>query len=188
MRPLLAIFSVAALVVLAFIGRRLVGAWIRYRGTRLVVCPENQALVAVSVDAAHAARRAAQGRAELRLESCTRWPEKRSCGQECLAQVEAAPEACLLRTILSDWYQGRSCASCGKPFHARHWHDHEPGLRAPDGTIRGWDGFRPEEVVDVLATHAPLCWSCRVAEGFRKEHPELVTDRPVHSSPPPSMR
>jgi hypothetical protein len=187
MPPFVTLLAIAALVVLAFYGRRLVGAWIRYRGKRLVVCPDNQALVAVDVDAGHAARSAARGRHELRLESCTRWPEKLGCGQECLAQVAAAPEACLLRTILAEWYQGRSCASCGKPFHAFHWHDHQPALRAPDGTLRGWDGFRPEQVIDVLATHAPLCWSCRVAEEFRREHPDLVTDRPEPRSLPPSM-
>jgi hypothetical protein len=187
MLSLVALLSVAALVVLAFLGRRVIVAWIRYRGTRLVVCPDNRELVAVEVDAAHAARRAAKGYSDLRLESCTRWPEKRGCGQESLAQVEAGPEACLLRNILGEWYQGRSCASCGRPFHAFHWHDHRPGLRAPDGTIRGWDGFRAEQVIDVLATHAPMCWDCCVAESFRNEHPELVTDRPVQHSLPPSM-
>ncbi len=60
------------------------GAWLRYRDTRVVVCPENREMVAVEVDAAHAAWSASQGRPDLRLEDCTRWPEKAGCGQECL--------------------------------------------------------------------------------------------------------
>jgi hypothetical protein len=177
----------AGLGVLLYYGRRFVGAWNAYRGTRVVVCPESREMVAVQVDAKHAAATASQGQPELRLESCTRWPEKAGCGQECLGQIESAPEACLLRTILADWYQGKSCALCRREFHAIHWHDHQPGLVGTRGEILAWDSFRPEQVLDVLATHGPVCWDCRVAEGFRREHPELVIDRPAPSGPPPSM-
>ncbi|HXK09869.1 MAG TPA: hypothetical protein VMT70_09510 [Vicinamibacteria bacterium] len=184
------VLGVAVLVglgVLYVFGRRLGTAFLKYRGTRVVVCPENREMVAVTVDAGHAAFTAPQGRPDLRLESCTRWPEKAGCGQECLGQIASAPEACLLRNILDDWYQGRSCAFCRRSFHALRWHEHQPGLLAPDGGIVAWDGFRAEQVVDVLATHEPVCWDCRVAESFRREHPELVTDRAPRPGPPPSM-
>jgi hypothetical protein len=184
---LLAVFVLVALWPLYAYGRRLATAWLRYRGTRVVVCPENRQIVSVEVDAPHAARSVSSGHLELRLDTCTRWPEKAGCGQECLGQIEWAPEACLLRNILGDWYQGKRCAFCDRAFHDLHWHDRKPGLRAPDGSIRGWDDFRPEQVIDVLATHAPVCWDCRVAEGFRREHPELLTDRPQRPGPPPSM-
>ena len=183
----LSVAVLAGLGVLVIFGRRLAGAWMTYRGTRVVVCPENREMVTVKVDAGHAAFSASQGRPDLRLESCTQWPEKGGCGQECLGQIESAPEACLLRSILADWYQGKTCAFCGREFHAIHWHDHEPGLVAPGGAILAWDAFRPEQVLDVLATHKPVCWDCRVAESFRREHPELVTDRPAPPGPPPSM-
>jgi hypothetical protein len=179
--PFELVLGVAGLVglgVLFVFGRRLVGVWLRYRGTRVVVCPEDHEMVAVRVDAGHAALSAPQGRVELRLEFCARWPEKAGCGQECLSQIAATPEACLLRNILAEWYQGRSCVFCGREFHAIHWHDHEPGLVAPQGVILTWDAFRPEDVLNVLATHKPVCWDCRVAESFRREHPELVTERP----------
>jgi hypothetical protein len=184
---LLGAFVLVGVWALYVYGHRLAKAFVTYRGTRVVVCPENRELVAVEVDARHAAFTASQGHAALRLDACTRWPEKLGCGQECLGQIESAPEACLLRNILSDWYQGKSCAFCGRSFHPFHWHDHQPGLRAPDGTIHSWNGFRAEQVIDVLATHTPVCWDCRVAESFRHEHPELVTDRPPRSGPPPSM-
>ena len=179
----LGVVVLAGLGVLFVFGRRLVGAWWTYRGTRVVVCPDNREMVAVAVDARHAAVSAGPGRPDLRIESCTRWPEKAGCGQECLGQVESAPEACLLRNILSDWYQGKSCAFCRREFHAIHWHDHKPGLVGPDGAVVSWDSFRAEQVVDVLATHRPVCWDCRVAETFRREHPELVTDRMPPSAP-----
>jgi hypothetical protein len=188
--PALLVLGVAALVGLGgllLFGRRLVGAWLAYRGTRIVVCPESREMVAVEVDARHAALSAPQGRPELRLESCTRWPERKDCGQECLGQVESAPDACLLRNILGDWYEGKACALCGSEFKALEWHDHKPALLSPEGTLVDWTAFPPEQVIDVLARHQPVCWNCRVSEGFRREHPELVTDRPPRLGPPPSM-
>jgi hypothetical protein len=178
--PITLVLGVAALVglgALALFGRRLVGAYLKYRGTRIVVCPESREMVAVEVDTRHAALSAPAGRPELRLDSCTRWPERQGCGQECLGQIESAPEACLLRNILADWYQDKACAFCGRTFGEIHWHDRRPGLMAPTGKLVDWSGFRPEEVVDVLATHRPVCWDCQVAETFRREHPELVIDR-----------
>jgi hypothetical protein len=47
--------------------------------------------------------------------------------------------------------------------------------------------FRPEQIPDVLSDHKPVCWDCDVAERFRRRHPELVTERPEHTEPPPSM-
>lgn len=188
--PVQLVLGVAALVGLGglfLFGRRLVRAWLVYRGTRIVVCPETREMVAVEVDARHAALHASPGRPQLRLEACTRWPQRRDCGQECLGQVESAPEACLLRSILADWYRGKACVFCGREFGAIEWHDHKPGLVSPEGGLVDWAGFRPEQVLDVLARHQPVCWDCRVAEGFRREHPELVVDRSPRVGPPPSM-
>ena len=178
--------ALVALGLLFVLGRRLVSAWLVYRGTRVVVCPETRQTVAVEVDARRAALSAAGGRPRLRLDSCTRWPERNACGQECLGQVEQAPEACLLLHILGDWYRGRKCAFCGRVFEAPRWFDHRPALVAPNGTLHDWSSFRPEQIFDVLASHGPVCWDCRVAEEFRREHPELVTDRPSRPGPPPS--
>jgi hypothetical protein len=188
--PVALVVGVAALVglgVLLLYGRRLASAWRAYRGTRIVVCPESREMVALELDARHAAFTAPHGRAELRVEACSRWPERSGCGQECLGQVESAPQACLLQSILGDWYQGKKCVYCGRVFGKVQWHDHAPSLVSPDGALVDWSGFRPEQVIDVLANHKPVCWNCRVAEGFRREHPELVTDRAPRPGPPPSM-
>jgi len=188
--PFQLVLGVAVLVglgVLFLYGRAVVAAWTRYRGTRVVVCPENRDVVAVKVDAAHAAWSAPKGRPHLRLEDCTRWPEKAWCGQECLAQIESAPEACRLQALLAGWYRGNPCAFCGRRLGEIRWHDHKPGLLAPDGRLVAWDGFAPQDVLDVLATHRPVCWDCHVAEGFRRDHHELVTDRPDRTTLPPSM-
>jgi len=188
--PIQLVLGVVVLVglgALVVVGRRALRAWLVFRGTRVVVCPESREMVTVEVDARRAALTAPQGRPQLRLESCTRWPERQGCGQECLGQIESAPQACLLQSILGDWYQGKACAFCGRRFGVVRWHDHKPALLAANGALVEWSSFRPEQVIDVLATHRPVCWDCRVAEGFRREHAEQVTDRTSPSAPPPSM-
>lgn len=58
-----------------------------YRRRRVVTCPETGHATGVHVDAARAARSAWMGPLDLRLKSCTRWPERAGCGQECLSQL-----------------------------------------------------------------------------------------------------
>jgi hypothetical protein len=130
------------------------------------------------VDLRHALVTGTLGRPQFRLRDCSRWPEKAGCGQECLAQVEEQPEGCLVRHVLEGWYRGKACAYCGHTFDAVRWHDHKPGLRAPDGGFREWSQVPPDEVPTVLATHRPVCWNCLVTEGFRRRFPELVVERP----------
>jgi hypothetical protein len=170
-----AIALVAAWVAL----RPLLRTYLAYRGTRVVTCPETGRPAAVEVDALHAAAgRASAGRPLLHLASCSRWPERQGCGQECLAQVEAAPRDCLARTMLERWYAGKACAFCHHPFGEIHWAEHRPGVRLPTGAIVAWPAIRPEELPAVLAASAPVCWNCQIAETFRREHPDLVVDDP----------
>ena len=90
MLPLLwlALFLLAACLLLLmplFLGREF---YERYRGSRAVVCPENRQQVAVGIDALRAAIGQLAGRPRLRIAQCSRWPEHADCGQECM------PEAC----------------------------------------------------------------------------------------------
>src|SRR5207237_1043678 len=101
-----------------------------FRGQRVVVCPETHKYVAVEVDAAHAAATAteAEAEAELRLTSCTHWPARADCDQECVYQIANAPEDCAVRTMLADFYEGRSCVLCHKLLAGPRWDEHKPAL------------------------------------------------------------
>ncbi len=156
---------------------RAVRVYLAFRGNRLVSCPENHRPAAVRVAAGKAALEAMVGNQQLRLSACSRWPEREVCGQECLAQIEEAPKACLVWTIVNRWYQGQQCAYCHKPFADIHWHDHPPALLNKDHKTVQWNEIPAENLQDVLGTHRPVCWSCHVAETFRRQHPELVVDR-----------
>ena len=63
----------------------------RYRGSRLVTCPETQNTAVVELDAKHAAVTGLSGHEQLRLENCTRWPQRDNCDQDCISQALQDP-------------------------------------------------------------------------------------------------
>jgi len=179
------VFLLLALAAFYFVVPFVVGTYIKYRGKRVVTCPETRKPVAVEVDARHAALTAAISHPDLRLRSCTRWPEREDCGQECLLQVELSPEGCLARNILTDWYKGKDCVSCGNKFGEIQWLDRKPALLSPDGKTVEWSEVAAEQIPAVLATHFPVCWDCHITETFCRQHPELIVDRSRISEPVP---
>lgn len=156
----------------------IVRAYRLFRGARLVTCPETGQPAGVEVDAGHAALTTAFGARELRLEDCSRWPEKAGCAQDCLRQVEASPEECLVRRILARWYEGKTCVLCGTPLGDLNGLEHRAALRSPERKTLAWDEVLLENLDEVLRTHEPICWICHNAQTFRREHPDLVVDRP----------
>jgi hypothetical protein len=166
----------AIYVIVRFV--RALRTYLTFRGDRIVSCPENHCPAAVSVAAGKAAVETMVGRQHLTLSTCSRWPERQPCVQECLAQIEEAPKACLAWTIMNRWYQGQECWYCHKPFGDIHWHDHPPALLNRDNKTVQWTEIPPENLQKALGTHRPVCWSCHMAESFRREHPEKVVDRP----------
>jgi len=164
------------IVLLAFAGVVILSirAWLRWRGTRLVSCPETGQPVAVAISTSSSMLTALGG--PLQLSQCSRWPERQHCGQECLGQIEAAPESCLVRNILACWYRGKSCVYCGRPLEA-HTLEHKPCLLSPAQHTLEWKEVVPEQIPQVLATHRPVCWNCHISETFRRQFPDLVTDR-----------
>jgi len=149
--------------------------YLKYRGVRLVSCPETQAVVATRVDAVHAALAAVNGHS-LRLSACSRWPERQNCGQECLGQIERAPEACLIRTLAREWYAGKRCAYCRTPLGDGGSFDHPSALLGATGQTRLWSDVPPERLPEALRTSHAVCWNCHIIERFRRQHPELVVD------------
>jgi hypothetical protein len=154
-------------------------AYLRLKDKMLVKCPETKEPAAVSVDARRAAEQSILGEPQLRLSECSRWPERQGCGQECLSQIEAAPEDRLVRTVVARWYAGKACAYCGKMIEGIDWlGGQRPALLDQDRKTVQWDQIRPEKLPEIFSKYAPVCWSCHITETFRREHPELVVERP----------
>jgi hypothetical protein len=153
--------------------------YLKYRGKRLVTCPETRNPAAVHVNAGKAAVDVLEGKhPRIRLDQCSHWPERARCGQECLSQIENDPEGCSVWSIAQQWYRGRACAYCREPIEKIHWHDHRPALLSPEKKTVQWSEIPAEKLPDVFETHLPVCWSCHIAETFRREHPERIVDRP----------
>jgi hypothetical protein len=170
----------AVVVALAIGLRRYLGVYLKFRGERIVSCPETHRPAAVRVAAGVAALDATISRGDLRLCKCSRWPERQDCPQDCLAQIKEAPEACLVWNIMNRWYQGQSCAYCRQPFKNIHWHDHPPAMVSADRKTVQWNEIPAERLQETMRTQVPVCWNCHIAETFRRVHPELVVNRPVH--------
>lgn len=176
------ILSVAIIVagLVIFILVRAMRAFLQARGKRLVSCPENHCAAAVELDAKGAALKAFRAGDYLCLQDCSRWPERQNCAQECLSEVEALGKGCLVRNVVAGWYQEKVCVYCHNPVDdAANWTGHIPALLTPESKTVSWAEVPAGNLPEIFATHQPVCWSCHIAESFRREHPELVTDRPA---------
>jgi len=175
------IIAVLVLGAAYFLLRAIPGVrtYFNFRGKRLITCPETHQAAAVDVAAGEAALGTFLSEPTLHLSQCSRWPERQDCGQECLKQIEADPQNCLVWNIVSKWYEGKSCVFCHKPIAPLHHIDHAPALLGPDFTTTEWKQLRPEQLPEVFARYQPVCWNCHIAESFRRLHPELVVDRPA---------
>lgn len=136
----------------------------------------------VELDAGRAALTSTVGQPDIRLRSCWRWPLSENCGQECLTQLEGLPPDCLVRGVLSKWYNSKFCVYCGVQFSEIHWADHKPALETSEGPLLTWDQLPIKNFDKALSTYLPVCWDCYIAESFRREHPELVVYRPWQNS------
>jgi hypothetical protein len=165
---------VAALVYL----RDPLRAWRRYRGERLVICPETAAAAAVSIDTGHAAVTAfVQGQPDLRLACCSRWAERGRCEEPCVHDVDAAGDAGKVAEIVRRWYQSRTCGYCGRKIADAGLGTHAPALVGPDGITVAWCDVPPERLPDLFRSSTAVCCNCHLVETFRREHADLVFER-----------
>jgi len=133
----------------------------QYEGSRVVICPENQRQVAVSIDAMHAAVTGLSRAPELHLSDCTRWPERRKCGQECLSQaLKTSPYRLgeveiktkkiyhlpVLLAAFAGWY-------LGAVWHS-HWLFRERWMNAL--------GLSSQQVKDLVGWYSPHLFSTAV--------------------------
>jgi hypothetical protein len=162
------------LVVLVYVGLA-VANYIRMRGTRIIVCPENQRPAAVNVDAAHAAMTEVWESPDIRLQTCSRWPEREGCDQACTGQIAVSPSETLAFEMLRRWYADKNCATCRRAIAPLQHVGPKPGMlnvASPSHETLSWD-----EIPAMFETHLPVCSSCQVAEAFRRQFPDLVLDR-----------
>ena len=152
---------------------------LRFSGARVVLCPETRQPAGVGLKRFHAAAESLFGKHDLELAKCTRWPERQGCGQECLKQIESAPDGCLVSGLVQRFYAGEACAICGKGLDPLKRTAHRPALLGPDRVSVQWHEVPVEQLPFVLSTHRPICWDCHIVETLVRTHPELPVVRPA---------
>jgi hypothetical protein len=177
----MSVIAIMAAVVVALLAGmafyRAVRLWWNYRGARVITCPENHRPAGISVDAAHVAAQPFARSPQLRLSSCTRWPERAGCGQQCLSQVAESPEDCLVRNILIQWYAGKRCASCGQPIGEISLAGAKPAVLSADKVSVEWSQIPADRLPETLAAASPICFACHMGNTLVRSHPELAVDR-----------
>ncbi len=179
-------YLVVAAIALAliYVGVQFSRAYFRLRGERVVSCPADQTRAAVNISAGTAAVGAVFGSPSFRVTTCSHWPERHDCGRQCVSQIESAPVDCLVRTQLTNWYHGKTCAVCHRAIGEIDWYERRPALLQPDGVTVAWTDVDAVHLDGIFRTHRPVCFDCHVAETFRRTHPELVLDN-RYAAPPP---
>ncbi len=167
----LLLLGVSYVLFRAIVGGR---TYFMLRGKRLVTCPETNRPAAVELDAKLAAVTSVFGMPKLRIGQCSRWPERRNCGQCCLKQIGSSGGDTLVANTISRWYTGQRCIACHRAIAKIE----EAALVGRDRASIKWRQIPAPELADVLSTHSPVCEECHLAEILRREHRYSILEHP----------
>jgi hypothetical protein len=159
----------------AWYGMRAYRVWRHLRGQRIVTCPETGRPASVRIDVGHAIATLVDDPSAVRLQTCSRWPERGPCDELCAGEAQQYESAA--SRIVYAWAQDKACVFCGSPLVESDAVGHHVALLGANGVTREWLDIAAERLRQALATELPVCWNCHIAETFRRSHAELVTDR-----------
>ena len=164
-----------AIVLATYVGIA-VRTWIRFRGMRVVTCPETRRSAGVAVDIGHAMFSKVWEGADVRIATCSRWPDRRGCEETCVRQIQASVDGTRARTIAARFFQGRRCAICQRRIEPLGRSTSQPGFMNPvTREVVAWIHVPPQNLPDAISSRRALCPDCTVAESSR--HP-LAATRP----------
>ncbi len=165
----IALFVIGAILLVALPVGISLQAYFRNRGRRTVTCPENHEPSTVELDNKFAFTTALRGEEHDRLQSCSRWPEKGDCDQECLAQINPSPEN--IERLLQRWYQGKTCVICERALTPADWRRSRLALLNEHQKLFELRHMHLDELPSLLDQMAPLCWNCHQEERERQPTP-----------------
>jgi len=168
-------FIVVALGLVAFVAV-FIALYVKFRGKRIVTCPETHEPVSAEINAALAASTWLVTQPRFVVTACSRWPERAGCDQACAPQIEADAEGTRVRDIVTHWYTERTCVYCAKPIEDLVGAT-GPGLLNADGELYEWSDIAAEDLPRALASSVAVCARCELTEDFRRRYPNRVIDR-----------
>lgn len=146
--------AITALIILTISHRR--------SARRVITCPETFKNEVIEIDRAHELYTLLRDKKETRLKSCTRWPERDDCDQDCVAQVDAGPA--VIDRILGKWYDGKNCAVCAMPLVRYDFQRGRAAALDGDGTLVELRDMNWNEFPMSLERFTPICWKCHEAQ------------------------
>jgi len=162
----LALFFLGALLVTGLPVALSLQSYFQNRGRRAAICPENGEPVDIEVDNEYAFWTAFRGQEHTRLKSCSRWPEKGDCGQECLEQVAPSPENVERLMLVS--YRGKSCAICTRAITPPDWRRGRLAWLDNEYKLVELRQVDLKQLQFALERMRPLCWTCHQEERVRQ--------------------
>jgi len=118
--------------------------------TTVVICPTMKVPAEVGLDP------------ELRMESCSRWPELQNCSQSCMPQVQFSAED------LNDFaarYEGKKCSSCGTALTRDDWYKSRLAVLETNPEVSKIPGVDRPSILSDPETRDPICSACYAAKG-----------------------
>lgn len=182
--PILLFFLGAVLVTGLPVAVSLVNYY-QNRGVQSVTCPDSGQPVDVEVDHKFAFWTALRGQEHSRLQSCSQWPDKGDCGQECLAQIDPSPEN--VERLLTKWYEGKSCAICARTLSPSDWRRSRLAVLNEQHKLFELRDMYLEQLQSALEHMQPLCWNCHQQERARQAVPPRVLKGDRHSLTSPAI-
>jgi hypothetical protein len=88
---LLLILVIGATGLLFVVAPVVIDIYVRYRGGKVLNCPETLGAAEVTLKTHRAALGAAFGHRVLRVKSCSWWPKKMGCAEQCVKENWPAP-------------------------------------------------------------------------------------------------
>jgi len=166
----IALLALAVLLVYLIIAVR---TWVDVHGAHVVICPATQSPAAIDVDVGHAVASRLWEKADLRVASCSRWPEGQDCDRPCVRQIEIAPSETHPRTIAARFFGTQRCAICTRPIEPLSAFTLQPGFMNPaTRRVDSWDDIAPQELPRAVADWRPLCSTCTLSESSRQKFPD----------------
>jgi hypothetical protein len=143
-------YAAGVAAFLGFLSLSTRGIFRRRHKTTVVICPTVKLPAEVGLDP------------ELRMESCSRWPELQGCSQSCMPQVQFSAED------LNDFaarYEGKKCSSCGTALTQDDWYKSRLAVLETNSGVSKIPGVDHPSILSVSGTGDPICSACYTAKG-----------------------
>ncbi len=173
------IFFIGAAILVGLPVASTLKTYFNNRGRRPVFCPDDGRRAEVEVDPKFALQAAMQGKERSRVQTCTLWPENATCGQECLAQVEATPDN--LDRLFAKWFEGKPCAVCSRTLTPSDWRFGRLGFLNEESQLMELRQIDMTELGSIAEPTRPLCWSCHQQEKQRPTPPVQIGPSPTNA-------